>query len=133
MTDEEREAGDAAYVFRVRFRLAPEGVRVDPATFEATLERPTDPPGTEGWLFFRDYLWRGEVGDEATLREWAERRLGVPVDSISFAELRTDEAHLAALREAVAADLSAFNAGDVDEALTKYLGSSIHVRPGSDG
>ncbi|MFB6303769.1 MAG: LWR-salt protein [Haloferacaceae archaeon] len=125
--------GDAAYVFRVRFRPDPDGVRLDPATFEATLERPADPPGTDGWLFFRDRLWRGEVGDEAAVREWAERRLGVPVVSVSFAELRTDEAYLAALREAVAADLAPFNADDADAALTKYLGSSIHVRPGPDG
>ncbi|MFB6302963.1 MAG: LWR-salt protein [Haloferacaceae archaeon] len=133
---DEAEGGDAAYVFRVRFRLSPDGVRLDPATFETTLERPADPPGTEGWLFFRNYLWRGEVGDETAMREWTEARLGVPVVSISFAELRTDETHLAALRAAVAADPSTFRADDADDAgavLTKYLGSSIHVRPGPDG
>jgi hypothetical protein len=68
------------------------------------------------------------VGDERTLREWAEARLGVPVRSVSFAELRTDRAYLDALRRAVGADLARFNAESVDEALTKYLGSSIHVR-----
>ncbi|MFB6304090.1 MAG: LWR-salt protein [Haloferacaceae archaeon] len=124
---------DAAYVFRVRFRLDPEGVRVDPAAFETRVERPADPPGEEGWLFFRDFLWRGQVGDAETLRRWASDRLGVPVESVSFAELRTDGAYLDALREAVADDLDAFNADDVDEALTKYLGSSIHVRSETGG
>jgi hypothetical protein len=129
------DAGDAAYVFRVRFRLSPEGVSVDPAAFETTLERPADPPGAEGWLFFRDRLWRGEVGDETSMRAWAEQRLGVPVVSISFAELRTDEEHLSALREAVAATPGAFNADPDTGAgtvLTRYLGSSIHVRSGPD-
>ncbi|MFB6157569.1 MAG: LWR-salt protein [Haloferacaceae archaeon] len=126
----DRDGPDAAYVFRVRFRPDPDGVRVDPATFEATVERPADPPGTEGWLFFRDHLWRGEVADGRAMRAWATDRLRVPVESVAFAELRTDEVHLDALRAAIADDLRRFNAEDVDGALTKYLGSSIHVRSG---
>jgi hypothetical protein len=130
MTDE-GERGDAAYVFRVRFRLDPApGVSVDPDRFETTLERRAAPPGDPGWLFFRDNLWRGEANDEAHLRETASEALGVPVESVSFRELRTDAAYLDALREAVAADLSRFRADGVDEALHKYLGSSIHVRDG---
>lgn len=121
---------DAAYVFRVRFRLDPAGVRVDPAEFETTLELPAaDPGGADGdWLFFRDNLWRGEAADERVLRETAADRLGVDVVGVTFRELRTDEAYLDALKEAVAADLDAFKADSVSEALTKYLGSSIHVR-----
>jgi hypothetical protein len=126
--DEER-VGNAAYVFGVVFRLDPEpGVRVQPERFEATLERRADPPGEPGWLFFRDNLWHGEVNNEVHLRELASEALGVPVDSVSFRELRTDAAYLDALREAVGADLSQFRADSVDEALHKYLGSSIHVR-----
>jgi hypothetical protein len=121
---------DAEYLFRVRFRLDPDGVRVDPAAFDTVLARPADEPGTEGWLFFRDRLWRGEVSDPASMRTWAERRLGVPVEHVEFAELRTDTDHLDALRTAVAGDLDAFAADTVDGAITKYLGSSIHVRDG---
>jgi hypothetical protein len=121
--------GDAAYVFRVSFRLEPaEGVSVTPETFETTLERRADPPGEEGWLFFRDNCWRGEANDEAHLCDLASEALGVEVVSVSFRELRTDAAYLSALREAIAADLSQFNADGIDEVLHKYLGSSIHVR-----
>lgn len=118
----------AEYLFRVRFHLDPTGVRADPPAFDTVVTRPADEPGTEGWLFFRDRLWRGEVGDRASMRTWAERRLGVPVDSVEFAELRTDAAHLEALRNVIADELDTFAADTVDEALTKYLGSSIHVR-----
>ncbi|WP_276260463.1 LWR-salt protein [Haloglomus litoreum] len=121
--------GRAAYVFRVTFRLEPAaGVHVAPERFETTLERRADPPGTDGWLFFRDNCWRGEANDEAHLCELASEALGVDVVSVAFRELRTDEAYLSALREAIAENLSQFNADDVDEVLHKYLGSSIHVR-----
>ena len=77
------EAGDARYVFRVRFRLAPapSDVDVDPDTFETLVSRRAAPPGEEGWLFFRDNLWRGAVGDEPYLRELTEEALGVPVET----------------------------------------------------
>jgi hypothetical protein len=120
---------DAAYVFRVRFRLdTAAGVRTAPAEFETTVERRAPPPGEPGWRFFRDALWRGEAGDEGHLRDLATGWLGVPVVAASFSELRTDEAYLDALREAVAADPDAFDAADPTEVLHKYLGSSIHVR-----
>ena len=50
------------------------------------------------------------------------------VRSVEFRELRTDEAYLEALRSAIAADLGAFDADDVDEVVRKHLGSRIHVR-----
>ncbi|MFB6130857.1 MAG: LWR-salt protein [Salinigranum sp.] len=121
---------DAAYVFRVRFRLEPEGVRVDPETFDTVVRYPAPDPGEEGWLFFRDVLWRGEVNDEGHLRERASEWLGVPATAVSFSELRTDEAHLDALKAAIAADLDAFNADDVTEVLHKYFGSSMRVERG---
>jgi hypothetical protein len=126
---------DAAYVFRVRFRLRPaaEAVTVSPAEFETVLEHRAPPPGTEGWLFFRDHLWRGEAGDERHLRDLATEWLGAPVAAVSFAELRTDRAYLDALREAVAADPDAFDDDDPVAVLHKYLGSSIHVREDGDG
>ncbi|MUW14051.1 LWR-salt protein [Halorubrum sp. CBA1125] len=119
---------DAAYVFGVAFRLDPDGAAVDPERFETTMELPAADPGEAGWLFFRDRLWRGEVGDEASFRRLASERLGVEVVAASFSELRADEAYVDALRSAIAADLARFNADSVDEALHKYLGSSIHVR-----
>lgn len=127
MTGEERP-GSARYVFRVRFRLDPgEGVYVDPASFETTLSREADPPGEEGWQFFRDNCWRGDLADPEHFRELTGERLGVPVESVAFSELRTDPAYLDALRSAIGDDLAAFNADSVDEVLKKYLGSSIHV------
>jgi hypothetical protein len=125
---------DAAYVFAVAFRLAPEEAAVDPDRFETTLELPATEPGTEGWLFFRDRLWRGEIGDESSFRALAEERLGVAgaeavaVVAADFRELRTDREYLDALKGEIAADLDRFNAESVDEALRKYLGSSVHVR-----
>jgi len=118
---------DAAYVFRVRFRLDPDGVRVEPAEFETVVRRPADPPGEEGWLFFRDNLWRGEVGDRDHLRRIATEWLGVPVTDVQFRELETDAEYREALTEAVAANLDLFNADSATDALHKYLGSSIRV------
>ncbi len=135
---------DAAYVFRVRFRLDPPGVRVDPNEFETVLRRPADPPGEtasdrhtllaeSGWLFFRDALWRGNVNDESYLRERLTDHLGVPVSSVRFSELETDAAHLDALKDAIADEIdgtggvNAFDAESVDDVLHKYLGSSIRV------
>lgn len=124
----------AAYVFRVAVRLDPPGAAVDPDRFETTMEMPASDPGTDGWLFFRDRLWRGEIGDEPAFRRLAEERLGiadapdVAVVDADFRELRTDEASLDELKAAIAADLDRFNADSVDEVLRKYLGSSVHVR-----
>lgn len=121
--------GSARYVFRVRFRLEPEtpDVTVEPETFETVLSREADQPGTDGWLFFRDNLWRGEAGDHTHLRDLTEEALDVPVDSVSFRELQTDEVYLADLKAAIAADLGLFNADSATAALSNYLGSSIRV------
>jgi len=118
----------ARYVFRATVRLDPEpGYRAEPDSFETVLSRTADPPGQAGWLFFRDTLWRGKLGDDAHGRRLAEDALGVPVESVSFSELRTSEAYLDELKAAIAEDLPAFNADTVSEVLKKYLGSSIHV------
>jgi hypothetical protein len=125
---------EAAYVVGVAIRLDPPAAAVDPDRFETTMEIPASEPGTGGWLFFRDRLWRGEVGDETSFRRLAEERLGladapgVEVVAADFRELRTDDAYLDALKDAIAADLPRFNAESVDEVLRKYLGSSVHVR-----
>ena len=120
---------DAEYVFRVRFELDPvdPAVSVEPGTFETVLRKRAATPGEEGWLFFRDNLWRGEANDEAHLRDLTTEALGVEVVSVDFRELRTDEAYLGALRETIADDLDAFRADGVEEVLHKYLGSSIRV------
>ncbi|WP_324757636.1 LWR-salt protein [Haloarcula montana] len=122
-----REA-PACYVFRVRFRLdTPGGVATDPDRFETTVFRRADPPGEPAWLFFRDNCWRGELADESHFRDVVESELGVPVESVSFSELRIDEDAFAELKAAIAADLDPFNADSVSEVLSKYLGSSIRV------
>jgi hypothetical protein len=118
----------ARYVFRATLSLDPAaGWTADPDRVETMLSRTAPPPGEDGWLFFRDHLWRGELGDAAHGRRLAADALGVPVASVSFSELRTTGAYLDDLKQAIATDLDAFNAESVSEALKKYLGSSIHV------
>ncbi|SIR67620.1 LWR-salt protein [Natronorubrum thiooxidans] len=122
---------EAQYVFRAQVRLEADdpSVSIEPATAETSvtfaLEAPE--PGTEGWLFFRDTLWRGELGDAAYGRQLAEEWLGDPVESVSFRELQVDQAYFEALKAEIAADLETFNADHVSEVLSKYLGSSIRV------
>jgi hypothetical protein len=119
----------AQYVFKIEFRLDPEtrGVSVSPDSFETTLSRSADPPGEDGWLFFRDNLWHGDVNDERYFREIAEDELGVPVVGVTFRELQTAESYLDDLEAEIHADLALFNADAVTEVLSKYLGSSIRV------
>ncbi|MEF8829241.1 MAG: LWR-salt protein [Haloarcula sp.] len=123
------DGASARYVFRVELRLEPDaaGLWTDPDRVETTLYRAADDPGTSGWLFFRDTLWRGELADEPHFRRLVADELGCPVASASFSELRTDEAYLDALKAEIADDLSLFNADSVSEVLKKYLGSSIRV------
>ncbi len=126
---------DGRYVFKARVRLeAPRWY------FPRARHRRDDgharsrgrPTGNRGWLFFRDTLWRGEVGDDAYARELVEEWLEVPVEEVSFRELQADEAYVAALKDAIADDLEAFNAETVSEVLSKYLGSSIRVVDGGE-
>lgn len=121
----------AEYVFRVRFSLQIKAdVRVDPETFETTIYRPAESPGETGWLFFRDNLWRGAVNDEQHFRETTETTLSVPIESITFSELRTSQAYLDELKAAIESELdrSTFGAAtSVSDVLKQYLGSSIHV------
>ncbi|WP_054582950.1 LWR-salt protein [Halolamina pelagica] len=123
----------AAYTFAAAFRVPTDGAALDPNRFETTLRLFAPAPGVEpgperiDWLFFRDRLWHGEVGDEAPLRAAASEWLGVEVVSLSFSELRADEAYLDALRAEIGTDLSRFNADSVDEVVHQYLGSSVHV------
>jgi hypothetical protein len=118
----------ARYVFRVTVRLDPEpGFGAEPDTFETVLSRTAVPPGDDGWLFFQNALWRGEVGDQAHARRLAEDALGVPVESVSFSELQTTEAYFEALKTAIADDLGRFNADAVSQVLKQHLGSSLRV------
>ncbi|UPM43484.1 LWR-salt protein [Halocatena salina] len=125
----------AAYILRVRFRLQPDtDVRVDPETFETLVSWPAARPEADGWLFFRDHLWRGAVNDQLPLRELAENVLGpVAVEHVAFVELRTNETYLDALKDAIEEALerqpSPFgNATSADEVVKNHLGSAIHVR-----
>lgn len=122
--------GDAEYVFTVQLQLSPTDpdVRVEPASIETTLFKEAATPGEEGWRFFRDNLWRGEINNYDHLREMAESTLGIEVRSIEFRELRTDEVYYESLKREIADDLAAFKADDVAEVINKYLGSRVHVR-----
>jgi hypothetical protein len=119
---------DGAYVFRVRLRVTATGdATVDPDAFETTFRDAAPEPGTDGWLFFRNYLWRGDVTDHEHARRFVDERVDVAVERVEFRSLRADREYVDALRDAVADDLDAFNADDVDAALSKYLGSRIDV------
>lgn len=118
---------DAAYVFRVQFQLDPAGVRIEPDTFETVVRKPAVTPGEEGWLFFRDALWRGEVSDGRYLRQLATDWLGATVVDVSFRELETDEEHREALRETIDGQPELFDGDSAREVLHRHLGSSIRV------
>jgi hypothetical protein len=131
---------EARYVFGVRIRLEParDSIALESGSAETTvtLSRTAETPGTPGWRFFRDTLWRGEVADEAYARRLGAEWIGVPeriVADVDFRELRTDEAYFDALKDEIAADLEPFKADDVTEVLSKYLGSSVRVTDASDG
>ncbi|OVE85380.1 LWR-salt protein [Natronolimnobius baerhuensis] len=119
------------YVFAVRVRLEPaqEGISLEPGSAEprVTVFREAPEPGSEGWLFFRNTLWHGEVSDQDHARRLAEEWLDLPVVSVDFRELQVDEAYFEAMNAAIAEDLEAFNADNVSEVRSKYLGSSIRV------
>ncbi|WP_128476253.1 LWR-salt protein [Halorussus pelagicus] len=121
---------DARYVFAVRFRLDPAtgGVSVEPNKFETRLARDADPPGDEGWLFFRDNLWRGEINDDRHFRRLTEEALDVTVLSVEYRAFETDEEYLDALKDEIRGDLGTFNADSVSDVLNKYLGSSVEVQ-----
>jgi hypothetical protein len=121
---------DARYVFAVRFRLDPTvgGVSVEPNEFETRLYREADPPGEEGWLFFRDNLWRGEINDERHFRRLTEEALDATVLSVEYRAFETDDEYLTALKDEIRDDLATFNADSVSEVLNKYLGSSVEVQ-----
>jgi len=123
-----REGDGAAYRFAVTFRLGPGEVDVDPDTFETTLYRPAAEPGEGGWLFFRDYLWRGEISDPDHLRAWASEALGVDVIDIEFRAFECTETELEELRETIGAELATFRAESVQEAVANYFGSALEVQ-----
>lgn len=118
----------AAYVLAARLRLDPGGdVSIEPPTVDVTVRRAAPPPGEAGWLYFRDNCWRGDLNDPGHVASRLAEEVSVRVESVTFRELRTTSAYYDALREAIAGDLDAFNAEDVDPVVKKYLGSSVHV------
>jgi hypothetical protein len=120
---------DARYAFAVRFRLDPasSGVALEPRKFETRLSRRADPPGEDGWLFFRDNLWRGNIGDDRYFRELASEALGVPVTNVEYRAFETDEEYYDALKAEIHENLAEFKADSVSEVISKYLGSSVEV------
>ncbi len=120
---------EARYVFAVRFRLDPtvSDVSLEPQEFQTRLSRQADPPGEDGWLFFRDNLWRGDVGDERYFRELTSEALGVPVASVEYRAFETDEEYYDALKAEISEKLGKFKASSVSEVISKYLGSSVEV------
>ncbi|WP_227353462.1 LWR-salt protein [Haladaptatus salinisoli] len=120
---------DARYVFAVRFRLDPTSadIALEPREFETRLSRRADPPGEDGWLFFRDNLWRGNIGDDRYFRELTSEALGVPVTNVEYRAFETDEEYYDALKAEIRDNLAEFKADSVSEVVSKYLGSSVEV------
>ncbi|GGL51261.1 LWR-salt protein [Halocalculus aciditolerans] len=116
------------YRFALTFRVdTPMGLHVDPERFETSFVKDADRPGSDGWLFFRDTFWRGEVNDPEDFRDRCEEVLDVPVENVEFRAFEVDEEYLAAFREEIANDLDEFKADSVDEVVNKYLGSRLEV------
>ncbi|MFP4626168.1 MAG: LWR-salt protein [Natronomonas sp.] len=126
---ESTHASTAEYVFRVVVRIESDDadVRIVPDTFETTLFIRASEPGRDGWLFFRNVLWRGKVNAPKVVRRLATDALGEPVETVEFRELQAETAYYDAFREEISTDLDLFNAETVEEVLTKYLGSSIRI------
>jgi hypothetical protein len=120
---------EGRYVFRVRFRLDPSVVEIDPDSFEAVVRYPAAPPGDEAgeWRFFEEWLWRGDLTDERRFGPVVEEWLSVPVSSVRFSELVVDEAYLDAWTDAVAAEVDRYRADSVREVRHNHLGSSVRV------
>jgi hypothetical protein len=120
---------DARYVFTVGFRLDPDyEVRVAPQRFDTRMQRVADDPGEPGWLFFRDNLWRGEIGDPGHFRDLTADALGVPIESVEYRAFETDSEYYDALQEEIGAHLDLFKAESTPEVLNKYFGSSVEVQ-----
>ncbi|MGM0604318.1 MAG: LWR-salt protein [Halobacteriota archaeon] len=118
----------ASYTFRVTFRLDPSAGRVDPASFETVYRRSApEPDEAEGWRFFQEWLWHGDLNDPDQFRPIVESELGVEVTAIRFSELETDREYRTALEEAIEANLEAFNAESAGDVIHAHLGSSIRV------
>lgn len=122
----------ARYVFHVRFRLTPaRDVTLNPQSFETTMYRAADHLGDgDGWLFFRDHLWRGALSDVQHFTEMAEDALDVHVEDVEYRRFEVDDDHFEALKETIGANLHLFKADSVPEVLNKYFGSSVEVEAG---
>ncbi|WP_332899861.1 LWR-salt protein [Haladaptatus sp. CMSO5] len=119
----------ARYVFEIRVR--PESARDDltlsPAEMSVKLYKDAAQPGEDGWLFFRDYLWRGNLNDATAFTRDLEDAFSLRVVGVEFKGLQTSTAYLDALKDEIHGHLDLFNADSVDEVVSKYLGSSIQV------
>jgi hypothetical protein len=85
------------------------------------------PPGEPGWLFFYEHCWRGKANHPEHLATVVEDAFSLPIKSVEFRGLRTDEAYFETLKREIGTDLSQFNADSTTEVVNKYLGSSIQV------
>lgn len=120
---------EGRFAFAVELRLEPDtsAVRLEPTVVETRCLLAAPEPGEDGWLFFRDTLWRGEIGDEDHVRSLLADHIGLPVESASFRGFHVDEAYREALETEIAEDLAAFRADSVTEVIHKYLGSTLEV------
>ncbi len=117
----------AAYRFVVTFRLAHDGLAVDPDTFETTVRKPAPEPGTEGWLFFRNTLWHGEISDPEPFETRLGERLGVEVLDADFRAFECAPEERAALAAAIESNADAFGADTAEGVVHDHFGSALEV------
>jgi hypothetical protein len=86
-----------------------------------------EPPGKEGWLFFRDNLWRGELNSPEHFRELTEAVLSVSVERVEYRRFEVSSEGYEELKDVIAEDLDQFNTDSMSEVLNNYFGSSIEV------
>jgi hypothetical protein len=117
----------AAYRFAVTVRLDHDGLAVDPDTFETTVRKPAPEPGTEGWHFFRNAPWHGEISDPGPFEKRLEERLGVEIVECDFRAFECTPDERAALKSEIEAHIDDFGADTADGVVHDHFGSSLEV------
>ncbi|MCL9816637.1 LWR-salt protein [Natronocalculus amylovorans] len=118
---------DSGYIFRVEFRLSPAIGSVEPHRFKTVYRHPLVAPPKDGWLFFRDWLWHGELTDRAQFRPIVSDALGVTVTNVQFSEVVISQPELECLDVAIENNLNKFGPDTSTAVRHAHLGSSIRV------
>jgi len=117
----------AHYRFAVTFRLRTGELRAEPDTFETAVKKPAAEPGTEGWLFFRNTLWHGEISDPGPFKARLGERLGVDVLGADFRAFECTPDERAALKSEIGSHIDDFGADTAEAVVHYHFGSALEV------